>query len=79
MSATLIWRLLPLDDTYPTVYLIQLRGSSPEDARRFTELGWEAASLDGERMMFVTTDIDVALSSGITTTQWLDSAAISVE
>ena len=79
MSATLIWRLLPSDDSYPTVYLIQLRDPSRHDAEHLEECGWEAAPLDSGRMMFVTTDLEVALSSGITTAEWLDSAAISVE
>ena len=70
---------MPADADFPTVYLLQLRSPGPDDVERLTTLGWEAAELDQGRVMFATTDLDVALSSGISGTQWLDSVAIAVE
>ena len=82
-SSTLIWRLMPADANYPTAYVIQVRHPSPGDIERLTALGWESASLDTSAgrysHLFVTTDVDVALSCGVTETDWLDSAAIAVE
>ena len=82
-SSTLIWRLMPTNVNYPTAYVLQVRYPSPGEVERLTALGWEAASLgaNGSRYshLFVTTDVDIALSCGVTETDWLDSAAISVE
>ena len=82
-SSTLIWRLMPTDANYPTAYVLQVRDPAPEDVERLTALGWESASLASSGIryshLFVTNDVDVALSSGVTETEWLDSAAISVE
>jgi hypothetical protein len=79
LVSTSIWRLMPADAGFPTVYLLQIRFPRPQDVERLKELGWEAAELDEGRAMFATTDLDVALSSGISGTAWLDSVAIAVE
>ena len=82
-SSTLIWRLMPTDVNYPTAYVLQVRQPSPGDVERLTALGWEAASLERSGShyshLFVTNDVDIALSSGVSETEWLDSAAIAVE
>jgi hypothetical protein len=79
VASTLIWRLMPADSDFPTVYLLQIRSPQTDDVERLTAMGWEAAELDKGRVMFATTDLDVALSSGISGTRWLDSVAIAVE
>jgi hypothetical protein len=81
-SSAVMWRLLPTDVSFSTVYVLQLRHPEPEDVRLLKGLGWTTALLDtqahGRHYLLATTDVDVALSSGFTEEQWLDSKVITV-
>jgi hypothetical protein len=81
-SSTVMWRLLPTDASFSTVYVLQLRHPSLEDVRLLKDLGWTTALLNaegrGRHYLLATTDLDVALSSGFTEEEWLDSKVITV-
>ena len=80
-ASIVMWRLLPTDVAFSTVYVLQLRRPAQEDLGFFRDLGWTVAALDvpgEERYLLATTDLDVALSSGFSESAWLDSRVITV-